>query len=90
MAVGAQLSDVRALFLRHGSRLTAIGITIGIALSLMLTRVMSAFLFGVGPTDPATYGAVSLALAAMTLAATYLPARRASRVDPVVALRGEA
>jgi putative ABC transport system permease protein len=52
--------------------------------------VMSAFLFGVGPMDPITYAAVSALLAGMTLAATYLPAHRASRVDPVVALRAEA
>ena len=90
MALGAQVRDVRMLFLRHGLRLAILGVAAGVGLALMLTRVMSAFLFGVGPTDPATYGAVSLALAAMTLAATYLPARRASRVDPVVALRGEA
>jgi putative ABC transport system permease protein len=90
MAVGAQLSDVRALFLRHGLWLTAIGITIGIAMSLVLTRVMSALLFGVKPTDPMTYVAVSAALAAVALFATHLPARRAARVDPMVALRADA
>jgi predicted permease len=90
MAVGAQLSDVRALFLRHGLWLTAIGITIGIALSLLLTRVMSALLFGVKPTDPMTYVAVSAALAAVALFATHVPARRAARVDPIVALRADA
>jgi predicted permease len=89
MALGAQIGDVRRMFLRHGLRLTATGIAIGIGIALMLTRVMSAFLFGVGPTDPITYAAVSAVLAAMTLLATYLPARRASRVDPVVALRAE-
>jgi putative ABC transport system permease protein len=56
----------------------------------VLTRVMSAFLFGVGPMDPITYAAVSAVLAGMTLAATYLPARRASHVDPIVALRADA
>ena len=90
MALGAQSGDVRKIFLRHGLWLTAIGIAIGIGIALMLTRVMSAFLFGVGPTDPMTYAAVSAVLAGMTLVATYLPARRASRVDPVVALRAEA
>jgi putative ABC transport system permease protein len=90
MAVGAQVSDVRALFLRHGLWLTAIGITIGIALSLVLTRVMSALLFGVKPTDPMTYVAVSAALAAVALFATHVPARRAARVDPIVALRADA
>jgi len=90
MALGAQISDVRTLFLRHGLWLTTIGIAIGIGIALVLTRVISAFLFGVGPTDPITYAAVSFVLAGMTLVATYLPAHRASRVDPVVALRGEA
>ena len=78
------------MFLRHGLRLTATGIVLGIGVALVLTRVMSAFLFGVGPMDPITYAAVSAVLAGMALVATYLPARRASRVDPVVALRAEA
>jgi predicted permease len=89
MALGAQIVDVRTMFLRHGLWLTTIGIAIGIGLALMLTRVMSAFLFGVGPMDPITYAAVSAVLAGLTLVATYLPARRASRVDPVFALRAE-
>ena len=90
MALGAQTGDVRRLFLRHGLWLTGIGIAFGIGIALILTRVMSAFLFGVGPMDPITYAAVSAVLAGLTLAATYLPAHRASRVDPVVALRVEA
>ena len=87
MALGAQLVDVRTMFLRHGLWLTTIGIAVGIGLALMLTRVMSAFLFGVGPMDPITYAAVSALLAGLTLVATYLPARRATNVDPIVALR---
>jgi predicted permease len=90
MALGAQAGDVRTMFLRQGLWLTALGIAAGIGMALVLTRVMSAFLLGVGPMDPVTYASVSAVLAAMTLVATYLPARRASRVDPVVALRGEA
>jgi ABC-type antimicrobial peptide transport system permease subunit len=90
MALGAQVGDVRRVFLRHGLWLMTIGIAIGIGLAIVLTRVMSAFLFGVGPVDPITYAAVSAVLAGMTLAATWLPAQRASRVDPVVALRTEA
>jgi putative ABC transport system permease protein len=89
MALGAQTGQVRTMFLRHGLSLTATGIALGIGVALMLTRVMSAFLFGVGPTDPMTYALVSGALAAVTLLATYLPARRASRVDPIVALRAD-
>jgi putative ABC transport system permease protein len=90
MALGAQVGDVRRMFLRHGLWLTAIGIAIGVCIAVVLTRVMSAFLFGVGPLDPITYAAVSALLASMTLVATYLPAHRASRVDPLVALRAEA
>ena len=87
MALGAQTGDVRKMFLRHGLRLTVTGIAIGIGIAIMLMRVMSAFLFGVGPMDPVTYAAVSAALVGIALLATYLPARRAARVDPVVALR---
>ena len=72
-----------------GSSLTATGIALGIGVAVVLTRVMSALLFGVGPMDPMTYAAVSATLAAVALLATYLPARRASRVDPIVALRAD-
>ena len=89
MALGAQTGDVRKMFLRHGLSLTATGIVLGIGVAVVLTRVMSAFLFGVGPMDPMTYAVVSAALAAVALLATYLPARRASRVDPIVALRAD-
>ena len=78
------------MFLRQGLSVTLAGIAIGIGVALMLTRVMSAFLFGVGPMDPATYAAVSGALAALALLATYIPARRAARVDPILALRADA
>ena len=89
MALGAQIADVRKMFLRQGLSLTTIGIALGIGLAVMLTRMMSAFLFGVGPMDPITYAAVSGTLTAAALLATYLPARRASRVDPIVALRAD-
>jgi predicted permease len=89
MALGAQIADVRRMFLRHGLWLTATGILIGIGVAMVVTRVMSAFLFGVGPTDPVTYAAVSGTLAAVAIIGTYLPARRATRVDPLVALRAE-
>jgi putative ABC transport system permease protein len=89
MALGAQTGDVRRLFLQHGLGLTLIGIVLGIGGAMLLTRVMSALLFGVGPMDPVTYVAVATALAAVALVATYLPARRATRVDPLVALRAE-
>jgi len=89
IALGAQLSDVRKLFLRHGLWLTGSGIALGLGLAVVLTRVMSAYLFGVGPMDPLTYAAVSALLAAISLLAIYLPARRATRVDPNAALRAD-
>jgi predicted permease len=89
MALGAQIADVRNVFLGHGFRLAATGVLVGIVLAMLVTRVMSAFLFGVGPMDPVTYAVVSGALIAVALLATYLPARRATRVHPLVALRGE-
>ena len=89
MALGARIADVRLMFLRYGLRLTAAGIVLGVTVALALTRVLSALLFGVGPMDPLTYLAVSGALAVIALLATYLPARRAARVDPIVALRAD-
>ena len=89
MALGAQTGDVRRLFLRHGLVLTLGGIALGIGAAILLTRVMSALLFGVGPMDPVTYVAASAGLAAVAALASYLPARRASVVDPVVALRSD-
>jgi predicted permease len=90
MALGAQVSSVRQLFLRQGLSLTAAGIAVGIGVAVVLTRVMSAFLFGVGSTDPLTYAVVAAVIAAVATVATYLPAYRASLVDPVVALRADA
>jgi ABC-type lipoprotein release transport system permease subunit len=89
MALGAQIADVRNVFLRQGFWLAATGILIGLGVAMAVTRVMPSFLFGVGPLDPLTYAAVSGALAAVALLATYFPARRATRVDPLTALRGE-
>ena len=89
MALGAQIGDVQRMFLRQGLSLAATGIALGIGIAVVLTRVMSAFLFGVGPLDPITYAVVSGGLAAIALLATYLPARSASRVDPSVALRAD-
>jgi predicted permease len=89
MALGAQAGDVRRLFLRHGLLLTCAGIALGMGAAVAVTRVMSALLFGVSPIDPVTYAAVSAGLAAVALLATWLPARRASRIDPVVALRAD-
>jgi len=90
MALGAQTGDVRQLFLRHGLLLTGVGIALGTGVAVAITRVMSALLFGVSPMDPVTYVAVAASLGSIALLATYLPARRASRVDPIVALRADA
>jgi len=90
MALGAEQGDVSRLFVRHGLLMTGIGVVLGLGAAAALSRVMSALLFGVSPMDPITYGAVSAGLGGIALVASYLPARRASRVDPVVALRSEA
>jgi predicted permease len=90
MALGAQTGDVRRLFLRQGVTLIAVGIAIGLGGATVMSPVMSALLHGVGPNDPATYAAVSAVVAGVTLLATYLPARRASRIQPIVALRSSA
>jgi predicted permease len=89
VALGAQRGDVRGLILREGLLLAGAGIAVGVVTALALSRVMTALLFGVSAMDPATYVTVSAGLAAVALLATWLPARRASRVDPVAALRAE-
>jgi putative ABC transport system permease protein len=89
IALGAQSGDVSRLFVRHGLWLTGAGVALGVLAAVGLTRLMSSLLFGVSPMDPMTYAAVSIALGAVALLATYLPARRASRIDPIVALRSD-
>lgn len=89
MALGAHQADVLGLVAKLALKLTGIGITIGIALALGLTRLISTFLFGVKPTDPLTYVAVAVAVVSVALLACYIPARRATKVDPLVALRYE-
>jgi putative ABC transport system permease protein len=89
MALGARREDILRLILRQGFRLALIGIGLGLAASLFLTRVLSSLLFTVGPTDPGTFMAVALLLAGVALAASFIPARRAAKVDPMVALRYE-
>jgi len=89
MALGASRSDVLRDVLGLGARLTAIGLALGLAGALAATRVLSSLLYGVRSTDAITFTAVSLLLMAVALFASYLPARRATRVDPMVALRYE-
>jgi predicted permease len=89
MALGAQKADVLKLVIGQGLILTVVGIAIGSVAALALTQSMKALLFGVSATDPVTYIAVGVLLGSVALLACYLPARRASRVDPMVALRYE-
>jgi predicted permease len=90
IALGAARRDVSRLFLRHGVLLAGLGIAIGLVAAGLTTRLMSALLFGVSALDVVTYAAVAVALGATALLATYLPAMRASRIDPADALRWEA
>jgi putative ABC transport system permease protein len=89
MAMGAKPRDVLAIVISQGLRLVGIGIVTGIAAGVALTHLMSSLLFGVSPTDPLTFVGVALLLTLVALAACYIPARRAMRVDPMVALRYE-
>ena len=89
MALGARPADVRRMLLVEGVRLAVLGVALGIAGALLLTRAMSALLYGVGPRDPLTFASVPAVLGIVALAACFFPARRASRVDPMTALRSE-
>jgi putative ABC transport system permease protein len=89
MALGAQYHDVLKLIMGNGVILTLIGIGLGLACALALTRVMASLLFEVKPTDATTFAVVSISLAIIAIVACYIPARRATKVDPLVALRYE-
>jgi putative ABC transport system permease protein len=89
VALGASRPDILSLILRRGALLALCGIAIGLVASLSLSRLLSSFLFGVLPTDPLTFSAVATLLAAVALTASYVPAHRATRVDPNVSLRHE-
>lgn len=89
MALGAQWRDVLTLILKSGMTLVILGLTIGLAGALALTRLMSNLLFEISPTDPITFGAVAFSVILAALLACYIPARRATKVDPLIALRNE-
>src|SRR6185295_7986084 len=89
LALGAQKRDLLALVLGQGMRLTLLGVGIGVAAALALTRIIRSLLYGVTPTDPATFTGVTLILLLVALLACWVPARRAAKVDPMEALRYE-
>jgi putative ABC transport system permease protein len=89
MALGARRQEVLLLIIGQSARLALLGVAIGLAGGLLLTRLMASLLYGVGSSDPATYLGVAILLLVVALAASFLPARRAMRMDPAIALRHE-
>jgi ABC-type antimicrobial peptide transport system permease subunit len=89
MALGARPRDVFGLIVRHGLGLTIVGLVLGMSGAAALTRLAARQLHGISPTDPATFAAVSVFMLAVAMLASYGPARRASRLDPLRTLRGE-
>jgi putative ABC transport system permease protein len=89
MALGANSGDVMKMIIREGSSIVVLGLAVGLAGAFGLTRLLASLLFGVGVSDPLTFAGVSILLAIVAMLACYLPARRATKVDPMIALRAE-
>jgi ABC-type antimicrobial peptide transport system permease subunit len=89
MSLGAQRTDILRLILGQGAKLALLGAAIGVAVGLVLARLLSTHLYSIAPNDPLTFAAATVLLIGVALTACYIPARRAMRADPVVALRHE-
>jgi ABC-type antimicrobial peptide transport system permease subunit len=89
MALGAERGHVMKLIVGQGLKLVLLGLALGIAGALAMTRFLKTMLFGISPTDPMTFGSIAVMLTAVALLACWIPARRATKVDPLVALRHE-
>jgi ABC-type antimicrobial peptide transport system permease subunit len=89
MALGARRADVSRMVLRHGGIVTAVGVAVGLVAAIALTRLMASLLYGVSAVDATTYVLAALVVSAVSLLASYIPARRATGIDPVDALRWE-
>jgi putative ABC transport system permease protein len=89
MALGAQRRDILRLVVGHGLRLVIVGLVVGLAAAFAISRLLANMLFGISATDPTTFGVVPLILGTMAVLASYIPAVRATRLDPSIALRNE-
>jgi len=89
MALGARRADVLKMTINQGLKLVSIGMILGLAAAFLLTRVLQTLLFGISATDPVTFFGISLMLLAVAIFASYVPALRATKVDPIIALRAQ-